>query len=278
MTQTSIKAPAGQYLTRDLIRRIAPSVFAAEAHESRSDKYTYIPTIDVVEAMVKEGFAPVMVSQSRSRIPGKSEFTKHMLRFRHRNDLVKTAVVGETVNELVLVNSHDGTSSYQLTAGVFRFVCSNGMVVPANLVGDVKVPHRGNILDNVIEGSYRILDDMDEVGRSMDMLRATTLTLPEQRLLATSALALRYGRDENQNLLSPISADTALTSRRNDDRGDSAWKTFNRLQENLTKGGLRGRLSNGNRTSTREVTGIDSLVGLNKELWTLAQAMAELKQ
>lgn len=275
--QTSIKAPAGTYLTRELIRKVAPSVFADSAHESRSDRYTYLPTIDIVERMVKEGFAPVMASQSRSRIPGKSEFTKHMLRFRHRSDIAKAAKVGETVNEVVLVNSHDGTSAYLLTAGVYRFVCSNGMVVPASIVGDIKVQHRGNILDNVIEGSYRILEDTAEISGSISRMQGTLLTSKDQEVLAHAALDLRYGHDDNNNLLSPITTNTALYTRRIEDRQTDLWHTFNRLQENLTKGGMRGHTANGNRTTTREITGIDQSLTLNRELWALADAFAALK-
>jgi len=277
MNNTSIQAPKGQYLSKELIQRVAPSVFASEAHESRSDRYAYIPTIDVVMALFKEGFLPVMASQSLTRNESKRDFTKHMLRFRHRNDVAKTAVVGDTVNEVVLVNSHDGSSSYLLTAGVFRFVCSNGMIVPANLVGDIHVRHTGNIIDNVIEGSYRIIEDTMQVTGSIDRMKAITMTPDERTALSIASLDLRYGRDEANNLLGPITPDSALRPRRWDDNGTDLWSTFNVLQENLTKGGQHGRASNGNRATTRAINGIDGTLSLNKELWALADAFAQMK-
>src|ERR1700687_3303207 len=94
----------------DQIAQYAPSALATRPHESRSDRYTYIPTINVIEGMIKAGFQPFSASQSRSRIEGKSEFTKHMIRFRHA-DLMQ-AVVGDVLPEVILVNSHDGTSAY----------------------------------------------------------------------------------------------------------------------------------------------------------------------
>ena len=111
-------------MTDDAIRAVAPSVFASEAHESRSERYSYVPTIDVLAGLRREGFEVFDARQSRSRIEGKSDFTKHMLRLRPAG----AVKVAESVPEVVLVNSHDGTSSYQMMQGLYRLVCSNGMI------------------------------------------------------------------------------------------------------------------------------------------------------
>ena len=103
------------------MRRAAPSIFATAKHVSRSDRYTYIPTIEVLRGLKKEGFEPFMVAQSKSRIEGKTEFTKHMIRMRHAGH-VQTK---PEANEIILINSHDGASSYQMLAGVFR-LCPAG--------------------------------------------------------------------------------------------------------------------------------------------------------
>jgi hypothetical protein len=67
-------------LSEDQMRGAAPSVFAEGKHASRSERYTYIPTIDVLRGLRKEGFEPFMVAQGQSRVEGKAEFTKHMIR------------------------------------------------------------------------------------------------------------------------------------------------------------------------------------------------------
>lgn len=113
-------------LSEDDLQRIVPSVFAEGAHESRSARYTYIPTIEVLRGLFREGFAVFSATQALSRIEGKTAYTKHMLRLRHAEQLARS---GADVNEVILINSHDGTSSYQMLAGCFRFVCSNGLVV-----------------------------------------------------------------------------------------------------------------------------------------------------
>jgi hypothetical protein len=103
-------------LAEDEMRLAAPSIFAEGKHASRSERYTYIPSIEVLRGLRKEGFEPFMVAQSKSRIEGKSEFTKHMIRMRHAGH-VETR---PEANEIILINSHDGASSYQMLAGVFR--------------------------------------------------------------------------------------------------------------------------------------------------------------
>jgi len=137
-------------LTIDAVRHYAPSAFATEAHSSRSERYSYIPTSTVITALMKEGFQPFKACQSRSRIEGKSEFTKHMIRFRHAD--TQLAQRGDSVPEVILINSHDGTCQYKLIGGIFRYICTNGLVVAESTSGSLSVPHKGNIVDQVIEG------------------------------------------------------------------------------------------------------------------------------
>ena len=265
--QNSFGLRTSSPLTDEQIRHVAPSIFATGAHESRSDRYTYIPTIDVLNGLRREGFQPFMVAQSRSRIEGKSDFTKHMIRLRQPGDLA----LNQEFFEIILINSHDGTSSYQMLDGVFRLACTNGMVV-GDTQQDIRVPHRGNIAENVIEAAYSILDNFENVQNSMQIMKETPLALPEARAFAEAALALKY--DENA---APIEPRQLLSARRYEDQKNDLWTTFNRVQENLLKGGLRGQTTTGKRTTTREVTSIDNNIKLNRALWILSEKMADLK-
>ncbi|MEM0138527.1 MAG: DUF932 domain-containing protein [Thermoplasmatales archaeon] len=255
-------------LDNDQLRRIAPSIFAEHPHESRTERYGYIPTIAVLDGLRREGFQPFMVAQSRCRDEGKTEYTKHMLRLCHPGQ-----IVGEMTPEIVLVNSHDGTSSYQMMAGIFRFVCQNGLVA-GDVVEDIRVRHSGgNIrVHDVIDAAYRVVDGFDRVAGSIEGMKATPLALPEKIAFAESALALKY---EDQP---PITPQQVLKPRRSCDSDPNLWATFNLVQENLIKGGLEGRSASGRRTTTRPVQGIDSDIRLNKALWILADRMAELKR
>lgn len=254
-------------LSNDQIARYAPSVLAAEAHESRGERYAFIPTIEVLEGLRAEGFQPFEVRQTKCRDEGKRDFTKHLIRLRHADHISTQS----EVPEIVLLNSHDGTSSYQLLAGLFRFVCSNGLIA-GDICNDIRVRHSGRVVDDVIEGSYRVLDNIRLVQDRVEQYRAIDLAPEEQHAFAQSAALLRWDEDKV-----PVDADRILSVRRWEDRKTDLWTTFNRAQENLLNGGLRGRGTTGKRTTTRAVGGVNENVKLNKALWTLADSLARFK-
>ena len=263
-------------LSEEQMRQAAPSIFAAGKHASRSERYTYIPTIDVLRGLHREGFEPFMVAQGRSRIEGKSEYTKHMIRMRHRRDHSGQLSTRPEAHEVILINSHDGASSYQLLSGMFRFVCCNGLVV-GDVAHDIRIPHKGNVQGEVIEGAFRVLDDFRVVDESTEAMKAIELKPEEERAFARAALALRYGEREEGQPPAPISAEQLIQVRRPEDEGDALWMCFQRIQEHLTRGGLPGRTVQGRRMRTREVAGIDRNVALNRALWVLAEEMRKLK-
>lgn len=263
-------------LTEDQMRQAAPSIFAAGKHESRSERYTYIPTIDVLRGLRKEGFEAFMVAQGQSRKEGKAEFTKHMIRMRHAGQ-VQTR---PEANEIILINSHDGASAYQMMAGAFRFICSNGLVV-GEVAHDIRLPHKGDVRGEVIEGAFRVLEDFERVEESKEAMKTLQLAPPEETAFATAALALRFGEQTVEeyggHIAAPVTAEQLLQARRPEDLDHSVWTVFQRLQENLTKGGLSGRSANGRRIQTRPIGSIDRSVSLNRALWILAEEMRRIK-
>lgn len=262
-------------LTLDQIRQVAPSAFAAEPYVRMSQRYAYIPTSAVIEGMMRNGFQPFAASQSRTRVEGKQEHTKHMIRFRAPDSQLTTLQVGQTFPEIVLINSHDGSSRYQLMAGLFRLICSNGMVIADSLVGSINVRHTGNVIEEVATGSVEIVEHMPRVIDVMERWKQLQLSAPEQAAFAESAHAVRFADSEGK-VNTPIQPSQLLTVRREEDRKNDLWSVFNRVQENVLKGGLSGRTESSRRTSTRAVKGIDTDVRLNRALWTLGERMAEL--
>lgn len=159
-----------------------PSVFSEEKHESRSARYTYIPTITLLDNLKNEGFQPFFACQTRVRNPDKREHTKHMLRLRREGH-----ITGKQVPEIILLNSHDGSSSYQMLPGLFRSVCQNGLICGESF-GEVRVPHKGNVVEKVIEGAYEVLGIFDRVEEKRDAMESLLLPPPAMQALAQSAL------------------------------------------------------------------------------------------
>lgn len=253
-------------LSNDQIAYHAPSVMASTAHESRGERYAFIPTIQVIDGLRAEGFEPYEIRQTKARDAGKREHTKHMVRMRHLSSIATS----EEVPEIILLNSHDGSSSYQIMSGVFRFVCSNGLIA-GDMFNNIKVRHSGRIVDDVIEGATRVLEDAKQIGSRIADYKTITLNGDEQRAFATAAIQTRWGDD------APVMPGRILSASRWQDNKSDLWTTFNRVQENMFKGGVPGRSATGRRVTTRAVGGVTENVKLNKALWTLADTMAALK-
>lgn len=255
-------------LSDDQIRCVAPSIFAEEKHASRSERYAYIPTGAVLTELRKEGFQPFMVCQTRVSDEGKREHTKHMLRLRHAGQINHAEA-----DEIILLNAHDGSAKFQLFSGSFRFVCANGLVC-GDTLADVRIPHRGNVIHQVIEGAYAVLDGFDLMHEQRDGMRALTLDQGEAEVFARAALSLKY---DDPTKPAPITETQLLTPRRREDVRPDLWSAFNAVQENLTRGGLQGRSATGRRQQTRPIQGIDQNVKMNRALWMLAEGMKQLK-
>jgi hypothetical protein len=257
-----------QALDNSQLMRLAPSIFATEAHESRGERYAFIPTIAVVEAMRNEGFYPVSACQSTARDVTKKAHTKHMIRFRQHDGFTS---VGEVLPEVVMLNSHDGTSSYQLNSGLYRLVCMNGMIVADSEIDSIRVRHSGNVIDNVIEGSFSIVNEAPKVAAKVEDMRALSLSHDERIIFAEAAKTLRW--DESQE----VNTESLLYSHRQADKGADLWRTLNVVQEKIIRGGAVITNTEKRTRRARAVNSVSENSRLNKALWTLAEEMRKLK-
>jgi len=259
-----------QELSNERIQQLAPSVFAGQPYHKQSDRYAFVPTSDIIDEMRKNGFVPVSACQSASRVEGKELFTKHMIRFRQMN--LNVTQVGEYILEAVLVNSHDGTSQYDLSCGVFRVKCLNGLVVAEATCQPVKIRHTGNILDRVVEETQHLMANAPKVADTINQWRSIQLTDAQALELAVEA----HGNRFDESMAKRITPQQLLSVRRYDDNGKDLWTVLNRIQENVIKGGLRGQRESSadRRMRTRGVKSIDNLISLNQEMWASAERMA----
>lgn len=262
MTSSHIAFAARKSLTLDELERSTPAVFADRAAECTGPKYVFISTRDIVSALMDAGFAPTLAVQTRSR-NGHAGYARHMLRFQ---PVVQSLSLDDVLSEIVLINSHDGRSAYQLRAGLFRPVCTNGMLTAIGDFGLIHVSHRGNVVANVVEAAQRITGEFGRVGEAVEAMRGTTLTGGEQLDFARQALALRFPEHAEP----PVQAAQLLERRRMADIGDDVWRTFNAVQEHCLRGGLPGRTAKGRAMHTRGIRAIRENVRLNTGLWNLA--------
>lgn len=253
-------------LTEEQMCSAAPSIFAESNHAGRSARYSHILTIEVIRDLRQEGLAPFMIARTPSRLDGRSEHAGHMIRLRHS----ERATSGSEVNELVLINSHDGACSFRTLAGVHSFDCSNDLVV-GGVFGGNRVPHKGDVRQAIIESALRILDGFRDVDVSIRWMKALEIDTSTELAFAEAALELRYGKRGEGQPPVPISALQLAEARRPESHGTSLWQAFQRIQENALRGGQAGRTTNGRGFLTRGVSGIERSVKLNQALWSLAE-------
>lgn len=259
-------------ITLEQAAELAPSIMASDKKSDRSDRYTYVPTYQIVEHLAKNGYAIHAVMQSGSR-DGDKGHAKHLVRLRPVNSV---PAMGENHPEIAIMNSHDGSSSYRLIAGIFRLVCSNGLVVSDATIGEHRVRHSGDILGDISESVERIRLQLPSALAKAEEFRAVKLAQPEQLAFARAALAIRYGTTEE----APISAEQVLRPRRSEDTHGNLWTTLNTVQESLIRGGHRYTSTTG-RTRQRRTTGavnsVEQNTGINRAIWQLAEEMQKLK-
>jgi len=252
-------------LSLEAVRQRAPAAFASSAHGRTSAKYTFIPTERVLTGLMDAGFVPVEARQTKAR-RSNSLHARHVLRLRRR---FETVDLNGSVPEVVFLNSHDGSSAYQLRMGLFRVVCTNGLIVSRAAFPAYCVPHRGNVVEEVVTGALKLSENFDRLAMEVERMEGRQLFKDEQLQFAGRALALRYP-DPTEARMQPSQL---LTCRRIEDTGDDLWTVLNRCQEGLLRGGLSRRAESGRLSRTRRITSIKDEVRLNAGLWDLAAEM-----
>jgi hypothetical protein len=250
-------------LSLDAIRRTAPAVFAQAAHECTTARYTFIPTERVLLGLMGAGFVPVRANQTKSRHTGREQHARHVVRLRRRFETIQ---LKDSVPEIVFLNSHDGTSAYQLRLGLFRAVCTNGLIVSRAALPAFYVAHRGDIVEEVVAAALRLSEQFEALAASIDRMEQRVLESAEQLRFAERALALRYP----EPACSGMQPSQLLLCRREQDDGADLWRVYNRVQENLLRGGLSRRSATGRLTRTRRITSIREDVRINGALWDAA--------
>ncbi len=244
---------------------VAPSIFTDEPASGMSNRYEHVSTMKIVDALCREGWTPSFAVEKRSRLAGRIGYQKHMIRFRRGTP----ERVGDTIPELLLTNSHDGSTSFKIQGGLFRLVCGNGLVIADRTFGQVRMRHVGFDAAYALAVAEDFSGRLPQIGLMVDAMQSRVLTPAERTRLAVRAIRLRWpGRRGFR-----IRPRQLLKERRRDDSGSNLWLSYNVIQENLMRGGLETNLKNEKSRTSRPVRSIDETIRLNTGLWELASAM-----
>ena len=270
------------------------SVVATGNGGKTTNRFAFIPTTRVIDILEKENWIPAKISERRINKEENRGFQNHLIRFRRKEDLEVKAVVGEMLPEIILKNAHDGSSCFNLMAGLFRFVCGNGMIIADSTFATHKIKHIGFQDQNVIDAVFDVVKTTSMIMNKVNEFKEIIISKPEQLTLAESALIAKYGKPEQGTISEKFNLEYLMQPIRNADKlirdtphfysttssnDNSLWNSFNILQEKLVeKGGRFAKNNSSYRTKkARGITSVSENVRVNQALWALTEKMAQIK-
>jgi hypothetical protein len=262
-------------LNSDDLKKMAPSVFTESQKSNLSDRYEFVPTSDIVNFMEENGWFPIDAKEVKTRKQENKGFQKHIVRFRHP-ELSFNEVNGDgNFIDILLTNSHDGMSSFTFQIGIFRLVCSNGLVVKQADFGTVRVRHLSKESSEVfnaqlLEAISTLVNQIPKTVAAIDVMQNTMLNKDQVKELAIKAVDSRFDK-KAENLDVDYIIDQIVLADRKEDEGESVWNIFNRIQEKLLKGTYSYINKNNNKVrKARPVNNIVQATKLNTELFDMA--------
>lgn len=249
-----------------MLRRKAPAVFATEPEDGRtSDRYSFLPTTDIIELLQEDGWEAWSASQVNSRTWSKGH-AKHVVRMRRQDWDDGNFGVGDSFPEMLIMNAHNGLGGYHLQGGLFRLVCSNGMVISEQDFGKIYLKHRGFEPEQVFDASRKLIATTSTISDKIDSWTKIELDKDIRKQYVVDAAKLRF-EEPDDSILQNLS----LPRRKEDDKKD-LWRLHNVVQENLMQGGF---LNQTTRRRVRPITSIQKDLDLNSDLWALTSEYAE---
>jgi hypothetical protein len=245
-------------ITIQELQELAPAVFQTEKSPKLTDRYSMVPTIEIIESFSKSGW---IVSDANQ--VGFGKYSKHCVKM--RNSVLPK--VGDSLVEAIITNSHDGLSKLQIGAGLFRLVCSNGLIVPQNDLISFDQRHLKISVSDVEEITENFIKSTPIIERSVTKMMDKKMSEDEKIDFVTKAIGYRW---KNVDDISDLTLENIIEPIRVDDFDSTLWNTFNVVQEKLIRGGFV-KEQNGKSRKVKPITSLNMDTYINKKLWELAE-------
>ena len=271
------KVKAHTALTDSDIETICPVAFKQTLSENEkatlglSKHYSFVPTSKVISDLRTLGWNPVDAVQVKARKKETNGYQKHMITF--ENDKYKTEGATE-YPQLLLTNSHDGGNAFTLSAGIFRLVCSNGLVIKTEDYGTSRLVHKGYSFKSIQDLVEQFVATIDETLTKITAMKEVELTKEQQIEFAKTAALLRFTEKayNKQNISDVVDLDDLLNAERKEDKGNGLWEVYNRVQESIVQGKFHYVGGNKKSRKARPIKNFKQSIDVNKKLSELAFA------
>jgi hypothetical protein len=256
-----------EFIDKKEIKNRAKSIFTETGSPNVSEKYAHISTEKIIDDMALLGWGVVDAKEVKARKKDFIGYQKHLVVFRN-NEIQITSEDGDNVfPQILLTNSHDGKNAFTFTAGLFRMVCENGLVISSKEFENMKIRHYGYSFEELQEVIKTMVEKLPLTVDSLNKFRSVELGQDQMVEFAKKALSARFTEDEINNIT--IDFNDLLTPTRPEDKGSDLWSVYNVVQEKLT----HGMFNYGYGTKVRKARKIKNFnkdLELNEKLYGLA--------
>ena len=266
------------YMDKETLKEVCPLAFAKEAtNPDVSGKYLFVNTETIIDDLDKLGWKPVQAAQRKSR-GGSTIFSKHMIAFQNPDLKIKGKDGDDSFPRIIMTNSHDGMQAFKFSVGIFRLVCSNGLVVADEQFSDFKIKHKGYTFDELRGVVNQAVADLPNKVEVLNQMKQRVLTQDEKNKLALDAMLIRAGIEPGSDKAKKFNYDDEtiidiLDPKRDEDKGDDLWRVFNVVQEKITQGDFHAALTGAKVRKVRKIKSFEKDLKVNKELFKLATAL-----
>ena len=266
------------YMDKKALREECPLAFAqAPTNPDVSGKYLFVNTETIIDDLDKLGWKPVQAAQRKSR-GGSTIFSKHMIAFQNPEIMIKGKDGDDSFPRIIMTNSHDGMQAFKFSVGIFRLVCSNGLVVADEQFSEFKIKHKGYTFDELRGVVNEAVADLPNKVKVLNDMKKRVLTQEEKNKLALDAMLIRAGIEPGSEKAKKFNYDDEtiidiLDPKRDEDKGDDLWRVFNVVQEKITQGDFHAALTGAKVRKVRKIKSFEKDLKVNKELFKLATAL-----
>ena len=266
------------YMTKEQLKEVCPLAFASKpTNPNVSGKYLFVNTETVVDDLDKLGWKPVQAAQRKSRGNG-TIFSKHMVAFQNPDIKIKGKDGDDAFPRIIMTNSHDGMQAFKFSVGIYRLVCSNGLVVADEQFSDFKIKHKGYTFAELRDVITTAVKDLPNKVQVLNDMKSRILTQEEKNKLALDAMLVRAGIKLDSDKAKKFVYDDEtiediLEPKRKEDEGDDLWRVFNVVQEKITQGEFHAALKGAKVRKVRKIKSFEKDLKVNKDLFQLATSL-----
>ena len=234
------------------LRERVPAIFTKTPSPKVSNRYSFADSEYYLQKFIDADW-----TIHSARQVSKSEYAPHQVILRNKD----IATVGDLLPQLIFTNSHNGIKKMTMDTGIYRLVCSNGLVVPTSITQSLSIKHidlGDSTTDTIVNSFY---EKVPIIMNNIDRMRNKILTNDEIDNFTYNALQIRFINAVGINI------NDVVKPSRIEDYSDDLWTVFNVVQEKLIRGGIQLPSKRHSRPINNFVNDND----INTKLWQLAE-------